>query len=78
MQYKASIFNNQTKEFIVPESVMTGNGIMAVLKYMTDLNRDERNAFMYELQRTGTSTYIPTYSAKLQYAVGAVAEQTSA
>lgn len=51
---------------------MTGVGVMAVLRHMTDLNRDERNAFMYEVQRTGTSTYIPLRSSKLQYAVGAI------
>lgn len=72
MLYTVVIFDQTSKEFIMAKGFMTGTGLVALLKHMTNLNRDGRNAFMYELQRTRTSSYIPDSSAELQYSVAAV------
>lgn len=77
MTYNVVIFAKQTNEFLVSNSVMSGTGLLAVLKHMTDLNRDERNSFMRDLQNQGTSIYIPEDSVKLQYSVAAMEEKGS-
>ena len=59
-------------EFLVQTSSMTGKGLLAILKHMTSLNRDGRNAFMREVQTVGNAAYIPPKSEKLQYGVAAM------
>lgn len=70
MTYLVTIYLD--KECLMPQGEMTGKGLTELLKYMSSLNRDGRNKFMYELQNHGTATHIPERDKKLQYSFAAV------
>lgn len=75
IRYVVVVSETATNDILVENSIMTGKGLMALLKYMTNLNRDGRNAFMYEVQRTGISSHIPDRADKLQYSVAAIEKE---
>ena len=60
------------KECLMSKGEMTWKGLNELLKYMSSLNRDGRNAFMYKLQNTGTATHIPEPDKKMQYSFAAI------
>ena len=70
MHYLVTIYLD--KECLMPQGEMTGTGLNELLKYMSSLNRDGRNAFMYELQNAGTATHIPEPDKKMQYSFAAM------
>lgn len=70
MHYLVSIYLG--KECLMPKGEMTWKGLNELMKYMSSLNRDGRNAFMYELQNNGSATHIPGPEKKMQYSFAAV------
>lgn len=60
------------KDCLMPKAEMTGRGLHHFLKHMSSLNRDGRNAFMYELQNSGVAMHIPEPHKKFQYSIAAV------
>ena len=73
MHYLVSIYLG--KECLMPKGEMTWTGLNELMKYMSSLNRDGRNAFMYDLQNTGAATHIPEPDKKMQYGFAAVVKQ---
>lgn len=70
MTYLVSIYLD--KECLMPKGEMTWKGLNELMKFMSSLNRDGRNKFMYELQNTGSATHIPEPEKKMQYSFAAV------
>lgn len=64
------------KECLMPQGEMTGRGLNHLLKFMSSLTRDGRNAFMRELQTAGFATHIPERDKKLQYSIAAVEKRS--
>lgn len=75
IRYVVMVSETATNDILLENSIMTGKGLMALLKHMTNLNRDGRNAFMHEVQRTGISSHIPSRADKLQYSVAAIEKE---
>lgn len=63
------------EECLMSHGEITWKGLNELLKYMSSLNRDGRNAFMYELQNAGAATHIPEPDKKMQYSFAAVVKQ---
>lgn len=74
--YTVVIYEQATNEFLMEKGLVNARGLQLLLKYLTDLNRDGRNAFMYELQRLGTATHIPNRTDARQYSVSAIENRT--
>ena len=73
MHYLVSIYLGN--ECLMPKGEMTWKGLNELMKYMSSLNRDGRNAFIYDLQNNGAATHIPEPDKKMQYSFAAVVKQ---